>query len=464
VGHQGGRGRAPVTEAVADADLGRPTPTTWRPRARRWGSALFPEAPTTDRLTVWSVMVAAVGVGAATAASLLRQGGVPAWDTIWAEDGSASLDGALNLAFLDALRTPVSGYYQTLPRLLVEPVTHLPASWAAAALAVEAAGVTAIFALIVYVASGAHLRTPLARLAAAAVAVVTPVGMVDVPNSLCNLHWPGLYALFWVLLWVPRGRIGKVVGLAVPVVMGATNIMALVLVPLAVARVLFGPRGWYGRALAVSLGVGLLPQVVGLFTGVASARSIASHPEFFTPLRYFFDHTVPAAILGEVVLPGGLVRPPGQWLVILMVWAVLIAAVALAPWLARPNWPVAALLGVHALVFWMVAAGSTGLLASRYETTVVMFTVAALVAVLLPDVTGARGAPLMALSLVLAVAWTANYRSEFAARGNGPRWSTAIAQARVECAKPGVASVAVPIAPQYPGVAWQVSLPCSYVR
>ena len=409
-----------------------------------------------------SPLVAVLGVLVGAVASLLRQGGVPAWDSVWAEDGTATLRDAVDGGFWQALSTPVSGYYQTLPRLLAEPVVLLPATWAAPVFAVEAALVTSLFALFVYVASAAHLRAPAARLAAAAVAVLTPVGMQDVPNSLCNLHWAGMYAVCWALLYVPRGRPGKAASVAVVVVMALTNILVAVFLPLALLRVVGCRRQRYTRILCLGLLLGLLVQGVGLLAGAAATREVPSRPLPRAAFDGFFSWVVPHAFLGEVLAPQPPTGPLAAWLLPACVWAGAGVAVVVAVRYADPNWPAAAVLAAHALLFWMVAAGGTGLFTARYETTPAMLLVAATAALLRPGPQGAsRAVPLLAFVLLLTVVWTVDYRVSDE-RAAGPRWSAAVAQARTTCHRPGVTSAVVRIAPAA-DPRWTVALSCRYL-
>ncbi|HET6346724.1 MAG TPA: glucosyltransferase, partial [Myxococcota bacterium] len=139
----------------------------------------------------------------AAALSLLRQVGAGALDTVYAEDGTVFLADAYRESTWDAVATPYAGYLHVVPRILAEIVSILPVSAAATGLAVSAALVTGLLALLVYHASGTSLTSPWARALAAAVVVLVPVGQEEIPNSIANLHWPMLYALFWVLLWEP---------------------------------------------------------------------------------------------------------------------------------------------------------------------------------------------------------------------------------------------------------------------
>jgi len=77
----------------------------------------------------------AVGlVLAAAGLSLLRQPGVPAVDSIWAEDGQVFYNQAVQWSFLHSLFTPYNGYFQLVPRVMIESVTLLPVNAAAAAI------------------------------------------------------------------------------------------------------------------------------------------------------------------------------------------------------------------------------------------------------------------------------------------------------------------------------------------
>ncbi len=423
------------------------------PRAIEGIRALFQERPETVGPLSWIGAAAALVAG--TAASLLRQRPVPAWDTVWAEDAAILLSDAVNLRFLDALRTPVAGYFLTLPRVLAEPLAWLPADWAAAAIAFEAALMTSLLALFVYAASGAHLRHPLARIAAAAVCVVTPVGAGDVPNALSNLHWAGAYATAWALLYVPSTRTGALVGAALALAMAATNVVLVALLPLALVRFAWGPRG-RGRLVCGALALGLLAQLGGALTGAAATRSIPTRPDPVGAFTDFFARTVPRSLLGER-LAGPDVAP----FALALAWAILLAVCGLAVRYARPDLPLASLLAGQAFVFWMVAAGATGLRPGRYEATVCMFLTAALAALAQP-VDGEGGTrPLVTLAVALAVVWMVSYGMP-TVRGLGPRWSSGLQQARSRCGSAGRAQVEVAVAPRDGG--WSARLPCDYVR
>ncbi len=452
-----------TTDAATDTVTAAPAARRWDRRglwslAERQAATLFVAAsarPVTWRS--WALAAAAVVVGAL--AGLYRQPGVGALDTMWAEDGKIFLGDATSKSFLDAMATSYNGYYQALPRLLAEPASLLPASWAAPFFALESAVLTALFGVLIYIASGAHLRSRLARFVSAAFAVVPPLAMQDLPNSLCNLHWPGLYALFWVLLWVPSGRAGRVIGVALAAVIAATNILALVLVPLALVRGVFG-RDRYSKLLGLLVSGGVALHLIGLLAGAASRQT---HLGVYEPLKQYVMRVVPPALLGEMRL--GVITDPRlhRWTVAAVAWLIVLAVVIVAlARLSRPNWRVAALAGLHSLVFWLAAAGSTGLIATRYAATSAMFLVGGLVALLIPVARGRwRLAGLAVFTVLLAVVCAENLRVDNL-RAKGPRWSDAVAAAAQECRDTGRSTADLRIAP-LGEPAWFVRLPCSYL-
>src|SRR5690606_10384183 len=189
--------------------------------------------PASHRRRRWLLAAGAVAVG--SAASLARQPGTGALDTVWAEDGQIFLAGAVGRSLPRALATPYAGYLHTGPRLIAEAAALVPAQRAALVLSGAAAVVTALLALLVYAAAAGHLPPP-TRVVAAAMVVAVPLAQGDLPNSVANLHWPALYALFWVLLWTPATLAGRVVAVGTTVLVALSDVLVVALLPLAVAR------------------------------------------------------------------------------------------------------------------------------------------------------------------------------------------------------------------------------------
>jgi hypothetical protein len=423
--------------------------------------------------------VAAVAVGAA--ASLLRQSGVPATDTIWAEDGQVFFGDMFRLSFGEALVTPYNGYFQFIPRLLLAPVPLFPASMAAAVIAVEAALVNSAFALLVYVASGPTLRTVPLRLVASAVAVLPTLGLAEVPNSIANVHWAGLYALFWVLFWVPASRAGRVVGLVVAFAVSFTNILVAVFLPLLLARAAVRRREAHSLALGGIVLAGLGTHAAGLLFG-NSSRVGGVQSSFAEPLDTFFRWVVPSFMLGDGPLDTDAFGLNGQRNLLILGWLLVAAFVAVGVLRRRDaNWPLAVVAAAHSIVLWVGAAGTSGQMASRYVATAAMFFTAALAALLVPsgaveegETSGRLAARAWSRRLATPAAWglIAVYLVALvqtipteSARSAGPGWSASVAEARAACARSGgrgddgAGTIRLPITPNN----WGIRLPCSYV-
>ena len=170
------------TAAVTDAGVRVPKQgqaADGEPAARRnWRdriTAIFPaEEPRPGLRQWWHWAVLAVVVGA-----VISLGRVPSGpgvlNTIWAEDGSDFLADALNRNTFKAIVRPINGYFVIVPRLLAVPACLVPIGWGPAVLTIEAALLTGLMAVAVYVASRTYLRHPLARLIAAVPVLAVPV-------------------------------------------------------------------------------------------------------------------------------------------------------------------------------------------------------------------------------------------------------------------------------------------------
>jgi hypothetical protein len=425
------------------------TPTTAAPPASRFDD-LFPAAPA-GPVRPRHILLAGAAVLAGTAVSLLRQPGAGALDTVWAEDGEIFLADAVNRSLPEALASSYAGYFHTAPRLLAELAALAPATSAAAVLAVSAALVTAALAVLVYVASAAHLRSPLARTAAAAVVVVAPLAQDDVPNSIANLHWPALYALFWLLLWRPNSWPGRTVGLVTTALVVTSDILVLALLPLALARV-WVRRDRYSAALAAVFSFGVALQLVGLFTG-ASSRDTDLDP--VRAAVGYVIRAVPGALVGHRWL--GDDHTSARWLALVgLAWLLVLAAVLLA-WrrLDRPAWTLVVVAVVHSVALYTLPVFLAGVATERYAYAPAMLLVVALLVLL------RRSRAEAVLVGLLLVVCAVNLRVDNP-RAEGPAWSDARAAAVAECRASGTTRVAVPIAPAEPQ--WYAELRCSYLR
>ncbi|MGH3680701.1 MAG: hypothetical protein ACRDT2_10700 [Natronosporangium sp.] len=432
---------APATHAVPRA--------AWRTRA----TGLFPDPPPRPVRPVAGLLTG-LAVLAGAAVSLLRQPG--ALDTVWAEDGQVFLADAVNLPVHEALASSYAGYFHTGPRLLAELVALTPAGANAAIVAVAAAAVTAALAVLVYMASAAHLPSPVARVVAAAIVVVPPLAQGDLPNSIANLHWPALYALFWVLLWTPARWPGQALGLATVVLVTTSDILVVALLPLSLVRFAVR-RDRYSAALAAVFAAGVALQALGLLSG-ASDRDTDLNPA--RAVVGYLLRAVPGALAGSRWL--GPDHTSLRWLALAGAAWLLVAVAVFAAWrrLTRPDWLLAGVAIVHSVALYALPVMLSGVATERYAVAPAMLVVVALLA-LLPPEPGPAGRAGMALVALLAVVCAVNLRVP-TPREAGPLWSDELTRARVSCATPGTATASLRLPPADSG--WQAELPCRHLR
>lgn len=403
-------------------------------------------------------------VVAAAGLSLARQSGAGALDTIYAEDGSVFLGSSYVDSAITSITTPYAGYLHAVPRVLSELVSVLPVSWAAAGLSVAAAVVTGLLALLVYACTRDYLA-PWGRLLAAAVVVLVPVGQDELPNSIANLHWPMLYALFWVLL---AKRLHIALGVTAVLLIALSDLLVLLYVPLALL-LWWRRRSAYSLWTGVALFAGLAAQAAAVLFG-PSGREL--HPEPVKWLPWYVIRAVPEAFWGQRWF-GGVVD--FRWLILaLLAWLGLAVAAYLAfrhegtalrsdpdrSWGAPLGWRLAALAGVYSIAVYALPVVLSGQATPRYAAAPAMLLVTALAALLSPHdprrpaswrdaLDGAK--PVTLLVVLCAFVWIANFRVPNE-RGDGPLWSAELAKA---CAA-NAAQAEVPITP--PG--WEVRVPC----
>jgi hypothetical protein len=464
------------------------------------GDALF--RPAVDRpLTVRAMVVAAAAVAVGTAAGLGRTRGPGAPNTIWAEDGSILLTDALNESTWTALTTSLNGYYITAPRLFAEAATWVPVKWAAVVLAVEAALAVALIALLVYVASGSHLRDPVLRVIVSAPVIVTPVGALFTPHHLVTLQFIALYAIFWLLLWDPVRRLGKVIAVGFILLAALSSVLTVGLLPLAVFRVVVR-RTRYSIALLAALVLGLLVQFGALVFGAASRTGAGitnPRPDPFWAVAEYVLWAVPYSVLGQRWMEPGITDQNGfypthfyirtmehlalgaiAWCIVLVICAIALRRIT------KPAWALAVVAAAHSLLLFAIEVMGFGyesdsylvpettlIITDRYLVPVCLLLIVTFVALLRPDGTLGRDPaswpanawPIMMFATLLAVTCVANYRHDNP-RSHSVAWTGAVAKARAECvADPAKSTVEAHVGSRMWGNYWpMVVIPCERLR
>lgn len=232
---------------------------------------LFPEPevtpPRSSARRLLSVVAQVVAVGAGAIVLLERIPGLPAWDTIYAEDYWKFLTQALQQPW--HLYIPFGGYEELLPRVIAQFATYLPLTQASRWFAVCGALIAAGCGLFVFHASAGHIRSlPLRALLGTAV-VLLPIAPMEIADSGVCTPWYLMLVTLWAMVWRPRSRRGMAV--AALVVFGAASgeVITALFAPLVVARlyVLRSPRE---HVVSAAWLAGCLLQVPAVVYGYTS--------------------------------------------------------------------------------------------------------------------------------------------------------------------------------------------------
>jgi hypothetical protein len=420
----------------------------------------------------WAIRVAGALalLSAGTLLHLARQRGVPVWNSLWAEDGSVFVTGALR-DFPGTFFAQNGGYLHVVPRAIAGVVALLPVDDAAAGMAVGSAVVIALIATFVYVASSEVLESRAMRLGLAATVLLVPVPGHELLANTTNLHFYLLFACFWALVWQDEsaGALGAR-GLVVVATALSDPISALFL-PLAIAAPLARRSS---RALIVSglLVAGLLAQFVVMAGGARPERNwgfrLGALPDVFS-FRVTGGLLVGDRFLGDAWVAYGRAFAYGAFLAVAVLIAVLL--------LHRSRRTIAfALISLSYaglfLCVQLIGRGTGGidpelhgsrLDAARYVLLPLLLLVATILA--LVDRASLREYPSSvrawagrAALLWLVVLLALNY-SVTNDRSRGPRWDRELVAAERACSSNPNRSVSVLVAPSPPRV-WFARVPC----
>jgi len=494
-----------TTSRVIDASAGI-VAHDWRRRLQR---NLFPVAPA-EQWTLRRVLLAVVAVLAGTLISLTRTAGHGAFDTMWAEDGNEFYHDALNHHAWDTVFKGLNGYFVVLPRLIAIVAVHAPLSWGPAMMSTGAALTTAVFALAVYLASGAHLRSTSLRLLVAAPVVVCPTGALSTPNNIATLQFVALYATFWMLLWTPHTRLGRAFAIVIVLLTGVSTIITIVVVPLALLRLLVSRDRWSLTLAGAVIGT-VAVQMVSIPLGLNSREGI-SNPRL-DPVWGAFEYfawAVPYSIIGErwmaplaadtnCICPGNPYPPVDHRVhgaLIGIAYLVVVAALIFAfRRVTAPAWGLAGLAAVQSLITLAVEVTSYGyaypydrttylvselaLLGTvRYLVPVTLMIITAITALLVPRRAGGaantgnhetadrrrrwiNAVPALGYATLVVLICIVNLRPTNP-RMMAPSWSAGLAKSRAECLATNAKSVSL----KYGGTTWwgHITLPCERLR
>ncbi|HET7127697.1 MAG TPA: hypothetical protein VFJ93_01315 [Gaiellaceae bacterium] len=415
-----------------------------------------------------------VAVGAAltvvTVLELVRQRGVPVWNSLWAEDGRVFLSDALR-DFPGTFLAQNGGYVHVVPRSVAGIVTLVPITDAAAGMAIGAAAVIGLVAGFVYLASAELIRSRAARLALAATVAFVPVPGTELLANTTNLHFYLLFGCFWALVWQSETLLAVTSRSAMAAAAALSDPLCVLFLPLAVV----GPAvRRTRRSLTVSClyGAALLVQVAIIAGGTRPERNwgfrLGALPDIFS-LRVAGGLVVGDRFLRDAWEAYGRGFAYGA----LVLVATVVAALAIRSD-RRGILFVLIALGYAGLFFCVQLFGrGTGgmdpewhgfqLNGARY-ILLPFFLVTAVILVLADRVAGTRpgrsSRVIQSGTLLWVMVLVAANFSVTTDRSRGPRWDHELALARRVCAKTPRHAANVLVAPAPPRV-WYATIPCT---
>jgi hypothetical protein len=285
---------APELRAPGQAVPGAHPPPAEGQGARAVLADLFPapaEPVPRAGLARWAFLLVQVAVVAAgTLVMLVRIGGRPAWESVWAEDPGVYLPQAL--AHPWHLLQPYGGYLQLAPRLIGQVAALVPIRDASVVFAVSGALVASACALFTYHASAGHISSRWLRVLLGLSVLLLPVAQLEIADNGVNSIWYLLTALFWAALWRPRTRAGEAVTAVVAFAAATASALALLFAPLFAARALVVPRRLREHTATAGWAVGCLLQLVIILTSRLSR--LRPHDPLNAVLFYAHEVLLPA--------------------------------------------------------------------------------------------------------------------------------------------------------------------------
>ena len=442
-------------------------------------------------VTAFKVGLAIAALALGTLLSVVRTTGPGALNTTMMEDASVFLSEALHKGFIEAVTTSYAGFYHLVPRILGEVAALFPADWAATVLAVEAALVTSLLSLMVYVASGGVLPNRLQRLLVSAPMVVLPLAQSEMLNSIAMLRWYFIYATFWAVLWIPSTRWGRIIGPSVVILAALSDAVVWIFLPLVVLR-------WWLRrdrcavVMAAALLFGTLMVASVVVSGVTT-RGVQPRFDPVWALASYVLRPVPQVLIGSRWVTEGPADSVSGLLAVAVGWLIVavIGMLALRR-VTRPQWVLATVAVFFSVVIYLFCVMTVGFAGPRYGAPTAMLVMTALVALLTPRSEQSPGRqqwsainrpllPITGLAVLVTIVCVVNLRVA-GDRTGGPRWSDGLQAARIACDHGGQPVPPPTVAPHQPHpsipptdaitanipvspvrLAWAAHLPCDYL-
>lgn len=435
---------------------------------------LFPESkPTLAELGRWQKIGLLAGlIALGVVIQIGRIGFHGSLDSLWAEDGSIFVQGALTKSFAHTLFAEYSGYLVVLLRLIGEVASAFPLRDAPAVISILSAILVTLSGVAIWYATSGHLANPYLRGTLVLMIVLTPVGGLETIDSAANVSWYMLFAVFWLLLWRPRSDRGAVLAAVFITFTALTNPGVWFFLPVAALRA-FAARG---RRDLIIVGTYFGAGIVQLFALALSSYE-AIEPEWTSDIwAVLLQRVIDGAAFGLRL--GGEAWIAFGWPFLIVLTTAMIAG--LVTGLARSGWtarcfaliavPIA--LGMFLFSVYQRAvgtpmlwhAGEYGVQAGRYTIVPAMLLVS--VAFMFVDREArprrlwSRGDWVLAGTVALMVVSIAVSlpARDLQSRGTPP-WSASLDAAAAKCRAGAKEEVRLAISPP----SFEMELPCSTI-
>jgi hypothetical protein len=435
-----------------------------------WFEPAFPAAePSTTPAWLIGVLYPLAFFGLAGLA-LLRQSGVAATNSVWAEDGPIFYQQARLNGFWHTLTIPYAGYLELGPRLLVQLTRLAPMADAAAVMAASGAGLLALICCYVFHASRGVLPPVWSRIVLVAVIILLPLATGEILDNIVNIGWWMFFAAFWALITRPRTNTDAVLAGLVCFLAIATEPLVALLFPLVIVRVLVMRTDWRQEAPVIGLIVGLAYQAIGIVKGHGSSFSMSTSHGVVRALGL----RVGWGWLSGNDLSNHLIHSSQAAVWQATGYIVLLAVVGAALLLRHRATAFFVVIAVSFAIITFVVpvylrgvgpneVGQPLFVGSRYSATPVLLLWSAVLAMAVQlsrasEKALLRFAPAVVCLLLLVPVWALDFRPANL-RTPGPRWNQQVSEAVARCKSHPKAQGVVQVSP--PG--WQVALPCEDV-
>jgi hypothetical protein len=461
---------APKPRAL-QLEAGAPQP----PFGLRLTEWLFPKAIPSIMLRSRILLCYVFGFALLALVPLLRQTGVPAWNSVWAEDGQVFYQQTYFYSIPKALTTLYAGYLQFFPRVVAETARLLPLRDFAPYTAVVGAATLSALCLLVFHASRGHLRSVALRCVLVAGMVLLPLATSELLDNVVNIPWWFFFATFWVLLWRPRTVAGRLIAALCCFFAVASDPLVGLFAPLVVLR-MFSLRRFSEHAASAGFVCGLALQGAAILH--AHGQSSFSTPSFQGVPKAFLLRVGLGWLTGGRVTSYFITSNPTIGMVLGGVSLVLVGWLVI--WRSDLRVRLFATLSLVAIVVtfaipvWLRGAGQVmathGISSdSRYAAAPILIIVSVLLVRIDQSITHRNremSPPRLAASVLgvgLAVAllapfWVLDFRDSNT-RSGGPAWSAQLSSAIKSCKSPsGSRDAMLDFSP--PGPVWHLTLPC----